>query len=149
MRKAVFPGSFDPVTYGHVDIVLRALPLFDEIVVAIGSNSSKSYMFDLEKRIELIQKAFNDHPKVTVHYYQGLTVNFCENIGAKFILRGIRNSADYEFERAIAGMNKKIYPEIETVFILSDPEKSIISSTIVRDIIKNGGDVSQFVPSLK
>jgi len=143
---AVFPGSFDPITKGHESIVKRAAALFDEIVIAIGINSTKEYYFPLEKRIEWLNKVFANEPKVRIEKYEGLTIDFCKKINAKYILRGLRTSADFEFERGIAQMNKAMMPDIETVFILTTPELSAINSTIVRDILKNDGDVSQFVP---
>ncbi len=145
-RIAVFPGSFDPITLGHTSIIQRALPLFDEIIVAIGTNSQKKYMFDLKQREEWIKNTFNNEQKVTIDNYQGLTVEYCERRGAKYILRGLRNQQDFEFERSIAQMNQKLNTKIETVFLLTDPELSAINSTIVRDIIRNGGEVSQFLP---
>jgi pantetheine-phosphate adenylyltransferase len=146
IKKAIFPGSFDPLTKGHEAIVKRALPLFDEIVVAVGENSSKKYMYSLEQRIEWIKQTFANEPKITHLTYQGLTVDFCKKVNAQYILRGIRSAADFEFEREIAQMNKAMAPEIETIFIISSLELSAVTSTIIRDIIKNGGDVSAFVP---
>jgi pantetheine-phosphate adenylyltransferase len=144
-RIAVFPGSFDPITLGHTSVTQRALPLFDEIVVAIGNNAQKKYMFDLKQREDWIKGAFKS-PKVRVEIYQGLTVEYCEKINAKFILRGVRNTQDFEFERSIAQMNRKLNDEIETISIFTDPEYAAISSTIVRDIIRNHGDAQQFLP---
>lgn len=147
MKKiAVFPGSFDPITKGHESIVLRALDLFDEIIVAIGENSQKSSFFYLQTRIDFLHKVFQNIPRVTVMSYSGLTVDFCHSVNAKYILRGLRTSADFEFERGIGQMNKKMHPDIETVFLLSLPEFTPITSSIVRDIIRNGGDAKQFVP---
>lgn len=147
MKKiAVFPGSFDPITLGHTSIIQRALPLFDEIIVAIGSNSQKKYMFDLKQRENWINRTFSKEKKISVKIYQGLTVEFCEKEGAKYILRGLRNQQDFEFERSIAQMNRKLNDEIETVFLFTEPEYAAINSTIVRDIIKNGGDANQFLP---
>jgi len=147
MKKiAVFPGSFDPVTRGHEDIVVRAIPLFDEIIVALGENSEKSSFFYLQTRIDFLKKVFEKHSSVKVMSYKGLTVDFCKEVGAKYILRGLRTSADFEFERSIGQMNKKIYGEIETVFMLSLPDYTPLNSSIVRDIIRNGGDVTNFVP---
>ena len=145
MRRAVFPGSFDPITLGHYDIIERGLPLFDELIIAIGINSEKKYMFSLEERVHFISEAFKNEPKIKVVTYQGLTVDFCRSQNSKFILRGLRNPGDFEFEKAIAHTNRKM-SDIETVFLLTSSGKSFISSSIVRDIIRNGGDVSGFVP---
>lgn len=145
MKIAVFPGSFDPITLGHKDIVDRALPLFDKIIVAIGTNSAKTYLFNEEDRKLFIEKTFANS-KIEVATYTGLTVNFCKKAGANYIIRGIRNSADYNYENAIAQMNKTMYNNIETLFLPTTPELSAINSTIVRDILINGGDVSQFIP---
>jgi len=144
-KTAVFPGSFDPLTLGHTDIIDRGIPLFDEIIIAIGTNSSKNYMFSLEERKEFIEKTYAHEPKVTVDTYQGLTIDYCEKVGSQFILRGLRNPADFEFEKAIAQTNRKM-SEIETVFLLTSADTSYISSSIVRDILGNKGDVSMFVP---
>ncbi|ATA71853.1 MULTISPECIES: pantetheine-phosphate adenylyltransferase [Capnocytophaga] len=146
MKRALFPGSFDPITLGHYDIVCRALDLFDEIVVAIGVNNDKNYMFSIEERKTFIEKAFADKPKVKVTTYQGLTVDYCKEIGASFILRGLRNPADFEFEKAIAHTNRKL-SKIETVFLLTASSTSYISSSIVRDVIRNNGDYTVLVPS--
>ena len=145
MKRALFPGSFDPITLGHYDIIKRALDLFDEIVVAIGVNGDKNYMFTVEQRKEFIEKAFADEPKVKVTTYQGLTVDFCKEIDAQFILRGVRNPADFEFEKAIAHTNRKL-SQIETVFLLTAARTSFISSSIVRDVIRNHGDYTVLVP---
>lgn len=145
-RIAVFPGSFDPITKGHENILRRALPLFDEIIIAIGKNSSKQNYFTLEQREGWIKKVFENEPKVKVEKYTGLTINFCKQMDANYILRGLRTSADFEFEKSIAQNNNVMAPEIETVFILPIPELSAINSTIVRDIIRNGGDASPFIP---
>ena len=145
MKRALFPGSFDPITLGHYDIIKRALDLFDEIVVAIGVNGDKNYMFTVEQRKEFIEKAFADEPKVKVTTYQGLTVDFCKEIDAQFILRGLRNPADFEFEKAIAHTNRKL-AQIETVFLLTAARTSFISSSIVRDVIRNHGDYTVLVP---
>ena len=147
MKKiAVFPGSFDPITRGHEELVRRALPMMDEIIVAIGSNSSKNYFFSQDRREHFIHKVFENEPRVKVMRYTGLTIDFCKSIGANYILRGLRTSADFEFERAIAQMNRSMAPEIDTIFLVSDPSLSHISSTIVRDILLYQGDVSKFVP---
>jgi pantetheine-phosphate adenylyltransferase len=145
LKRALFPGSFDPITLGHYDIIKRALDLFDEIVVAIGVNGDKNYMFTVEQRKEFIEKAFSDEPKVKVTTYQGLTVDFCKEIDAQFILRGLRNPADFEFEKAIAHTNRKL-SQIETVFLLTAARTSFISSSIVRDVIRNHGDYTVLVP---
>lgn len=145
MRRALFPGSFDPITLGHYDIICRALDVFDEIVVAIGVNNEKKYMFSVEKRKEFIEKAFANQPKVKVTTYQGLTVDFCREIDAQFILRGLRNPADFEFEKAIAHTNRTL-ANIETIFLLTAAETSFISSSIVRDVIRNRGDYRFLVP---
>jgi pantetheine-phosphate adenylyltransferase len=145
-KIAVFPGSFDPITKGHVNIVLRALPLFDKIVVAIGNNSSKKYSFTFDERIQWIREVFKNEPKVESSEFQGLTVNFAKQIGAKYLVRGIRTAADFDYEKTIAQLNKSMAPELETICIISDPDLSHISSTIVREIVINGGDPSIFLP---
>jgi len=148
MKKiAVFPGSFDPFTIGHEGIVKRALSLFDEIIVSVGANPLKKNYFSLETRKEIISKVFKDEPKVKVDHYEGLTVDYCRRHGARYILRGLRTSADFEFERAIAQVNKALSSEIESVFLLTVPEHTPVNSTIVRDIIRCGGDASRFVPA--
>lgn len=146
MKKAVFPGSFDPITNGHADIIHRALPLFDRLIVAVGENANKQYMFPLEQRLEWIRTCFQGWDKIEVTAYQGLTVDFCRDQEAQFILRGLRNPADFEFEKAIAQTNRKLRPEVETIFLLTASGFSSISSSIVRDVIRNGGDYSHFVP---
>lgn len=145
MKRAIFPGSFDPLTLGHYDIIKRGVTLFDELFIAIGINADKKYMFTLEERKRFIEEAFKDEPKIKVVTYEGLTVDFCKEIGADFILRGLRNPADFEFEKAIAHTNRKL-SEIETVFLLTSSGKSYISSSIVRDVIRNGGDYTSLVP---
>jgi pantetheine-phosphate adenylyltransferase len=145
MKRAIFPGSFDPLTLGHYDIIKRGVTLFDEVIVAIGVNSDKKYMFSLEERKAFIENAFADEPKVKVVTYKGLTVDFCKEIEAGFILRGLRNPADFEFEKAIAHANRSL-ATIETVFLLTSSRTSFISSSIVRDVIKNNGDYTKFVP---
>lgn len=146
MKIAVFPGSFDPITLGHYDIVTRALPLFDKIIVAVGTNATKNYMFPLEQRVEWIKETFKDEPKIVADTYSGLTVKYCKEKGANFILRGLRNPADFEFEKAVAQTNRKLEKELETVFLLTSSGLSSISSSIVRDVIRHEGDYSQFVP---
>ena len=146
MRRAVFPGSFDPITLGHCDIIERGLPLFDEIILAIGINSEKKYMFTLKERKKFLEESFKDEPKVKVMTYKGLTVDFCKDVNANFILRGLRNPGDFEFEKAIAHTNRKL-SEIETVFLLTSSGKSFISSSIVRDVIRNDGDYTILVPN--
>lgn len=145
MRRAVFPGSFDPITLGHYDIIERSLQLFDEVILAIGVNADKKYMFSLEERKQFIKEAFKGKPKIKVKTYQGLTVDFCIKEDAQFILRGLRNPADFEFEKAIAHTNRKL-EKIETVFLLTSSGKSYISSSIVRDVIRNKGDYTMLVP---
>lgn len=145
-KIAVFPGSFDPITRGHESIIRRAVDLFDKIIIAIGVNSEKSGFFPLEKRQKWIEQTFADLPKVIVETYSGLTVNYCEQKNARFIIRGLRTSADFEFERSIGQMNREMNAEIETVFLLTMPEHTHLNSSIVREIIKNNGDVSKFVP---
>ena len=144
-KRAVFPGSFDPLTLGHTDIIDRAIPLFDEIIIALGPTSSKKSMFSLEQRREFIENTYAHQPKVIVDTYQGLTIDYCKKVNSQFILRGLRNPADFEFEKAIAETNRKM-SEIETIFLLTSADTSYISSSIVRDIIVNHGNVSMFVP---
>ncbi|CAI9428937.1 pantetheine-phosphate adenylyltransferase [Candidatus Ornithobacterium hominis] len=147
-RIAVFPGSFDPITLGHFDIVKRAIPLFDKIIVAIGKNAQKNYMFSLEQRIDFLEKTFQGFPNVMIDTYEGLTVDYCKVKKANFILRGLRNPADFEFEKAIAHTNRALtHQELETVFLLTSSGKSYISSSIVRDVIRNKGDYSLLVPN--
>lgn len=146
-KIAVFPGSFDPITLGHQDIITRALPFFDKLYIGVGVNIDKKYMFTLEQRVKWIQQVFKEYKNIEVVGYKGLTVDLCRNVGAKFIIRGLRTSADFEFERIIGQVNKQLYPEIETIYLLSANEYSSLNSSIVRDLLINGGDVSQFVPS--
>jgi pantetheine-phosphate adenylyltransferase len=145
MKRAIFPGSFDPLTLGHHDIIMRGITLFDELIISIGKNADKKYMFSLEERMSFIKEAFKDEPKVKVLTYEGLTVDFCKKVNANYILRGLRNPGDFEFEKAIAHTNRKL-SEIETVFLLTSSGKSYISSSIVRDVIRNGGDYTGLVP---
>ena len=145
MKRAIFPGSFDPITLGHFDIINRGITLFDEIIVAIGENSKKTYMFSLDDRKRFISEAFEDEDRVKVMTYTGLTVDFCRQIDVHFILRGLRNPADFEFEKAIAHTNRDLAP-VETVFLLTSAGTSYISSSIVREVIQNGGDYTKLVP---
>jgi len=145
-KIAVFPGSFDPITRGHESIILRCLDLFDEIIIGIGYNSNKHYYFSQDRREHFIEKTFEGLSKISVKRYSGLTVDFCKEVNAKYILRGLRTSADYEFERAIAQMNRSLVSEVETIFVVADPALSHISSTIVREILLYQGDVSKFIP---
>jgi pantetheine-phosphate adenylyltransferase len=145
MRRAVFPGSFDPLTLGHLDIIKRSIPLFDEIVIAIGVNAEKKYMFSLEERQRFIEETFQDEPSISVITYEGLTIDLCKKIKADFILRGLRNPADFEFEKAIAHTNRRL-AKIETIFLLTAAKTSFISSSIVRDVIRNHGDYKVLVP---
>ena len=145
MKRAIFPGSFDPFTVGHESIVLRSLEIFDEIVVAVGVNSEKRCMFSVERRVEFIKTVFAERPEVTVTTYEGLTVDFAKKVGCSHILRGLRTSADFEFERAIAQVNRQM-TGIDTAFLLTTPEHTPINSTIVRDILRHGGDASLFLP---
>ncbi len=145
-KVAVFPGTFDPFTIGHEALVKRALKIFDKVVVAVGKNLSKHTLFTIEQRLEMVNEVFANYENIEVVGYEGLTVDFCESIGAKFLLRGLRTSADFEYERAIGQVNKAMKPEIESVFLLTAPEHTPINSTIVRDILVNKGDASKFLP---
>ena len=145
MKCAVFPGSFDPITLGHLDILERSIPLFDEIIIGVGSNSEKKYMFPLSKRMAFIEETFSEYKSISVAKYQGLTIEFCKKVQANFIIRGLRNPADFEFEKAIAHTNRKL-SGIETVFLLTSAKTSFISSSIVREVISNRGDYTQLVP---
>jgi pantetheine-phosphate adenylyltransferase len=147
-KIAVFPGSFDPFTVGHESIVKRALPLFDRVIIAVGENAEKKNLFTIEARMKMISKVFEGESRVEVTRYSGLTVEFCRSHGARYILRGLRTAADFEYERAMGHMNWKMAPEIDTVFLLTSTEHTPINSTIVRDVIKNGGDASMFVPAV-
>lgn len=145
-KTAVFPGSFDPFTIGHEAIVRRALKLFDVIIIAVGANALKKNFYSLETRKDMIRKVFVDEPKIRVDHYEGLTVDYCRKNDAGYLVRGLRTAADFEFERAIAQVNKALAPEIDSVFLLTVTDHSYINSTIVRDIIRSGGDASRFVP---
>jgi pantetheine-phosphate adenylyltransferase len=144
---AVFPGTFDPITVGHEDIINRASPLFDEIIVAIGINTKKTTLFPIETRIEWIQKTFASNPKITIQSYEGLTVDFCKKNNAKFLIRGLRNGSDFDYESHIAQLNKALWNDIETIFITSSPELSYISSTLVRDLIIHQADYQRYLPA--
>lgn len=146
MRIAVFPGSFDPITTGHVDLVLRALPLFDKVIIAIGINSQKKYLFPLEQRLAWIEAVFADEPKVEVDAFQKLTAHYCKKIGAGYLIRGLRNASDFDYEKTISQLNNIVGEGLETIFLIAQPGFSHISSTIVREIIKGGGDSSSFLP---
>ena len=145
MNIAVFPGSFDPITLGHIDLVKRSIPIFDKIYVAVGVNSQKKTLFPLEKRIEWLERGFKEYDKVEVGQFQGLTVNYCKDVNAKYLIRGLRNASDFDYEKTISQLNQIIGDDIETIFLISKPEYSHISSTIVREIIKGQGDISTFV----
>jgi pantetheine-phosphate adenylyltransferase len=146
-KTALFPGSFDPLTVGHVEVISRSLELFDKVIVGVGNNTSKNYMFPLQDRVQFIRDTFMNVPQIEVTAYSGLTVEFCKKTGARFILRGLRTSADFEFERSIAQMNHYLDNGVETIFLLSSPQYAPVSSTIVRDIIRHGGNASPFVGS--
>ncbi len=145
-RIAVFPGSFDPITIGHKSIITRAAPLFQKIYVAIGENADKKSFFSIEKRLEWITRIFKDYPGIEAARFTGLTVEFCRKVNARYILRGLRTSADFEFERSIGQVNKKLFPGIETVFLLTRPEHTMINSSVVRDVLRHNGDARQFIP---
>lgn len=146
-KVAIFPGSFDPITVGHESVVLRSLTMFDKVIVAIGYNANKRAFFSIERRIAMIEKVFANEPRVKVISYEGLTVDLCNRLNVNYILRGLRTSADFEFERAIAQVNKAMFPKIETVFLLTAPEHTPINSTIIRDILLHKGNPSQFIPA--
>jgi pantetheine-phosphate adenylyltransferase len=146
MNICVFPGSFDPITAGHVDIVKRALPLFDKVIIGIGINSQKNYLFPLEQRIQWIHDVFVNEPKVSIDSFEKLTADFCKKVHAKWILRGLRNASDFDYEKTISQLNYIVGDKVETMFLISLPQYSHISSTIVREIIKGGGDASPFLP---
>lgn len=145
-RICLFPGTFDPITKGHVDVIERAVSLFDKLVIGIGTNSSKQPMFTVEQRCDWISEIFKNEKRIEVTGYNGLTVEYCKQIGAKYILRGIRYISDFEYEKAIADMNRMLSPDIETLFLTCSPQYSTISSTLVRDVIRNNGNVSLFIP---
>jgi pantetheine-phosphate adenylyltransferase len=145
MKRAVFPGSFDPITLGHCEIIKKAINIFDEVIVAVGSNPDKKYHFSISQRLEFIKNEFADNSKILVKSYDGLTADFCKKIDSKNIVRGLRNSSDFEFEKKIAHFNNRLN-NLETVFVLTSPENSFISSSIVREIINNNGDFKKFVP---
>ena len=145
MKKAIFPGSFDPITIGHVDIIKRAMKVFDEIIIAVGDNTDKKYMFPKEKRVEFVKQTFNNYNSIKIESYNGLTVDFCKKNNTEFMIRGLRNPADFEFEKSIALTNRKM-TDIETIFFLTSPENSFVSSSIVRDLIRNSGDYKLFIP---
>jgi pantetheine-phosphate adenylyltransferase len=145
-RICLFPGTFDPITLGHVDVIERSVSLFDKLVIGIGINSTKAPMFSIEQRVEWMKEIFKNDPRIEIAGYQGLTVNFCHEVGANYILRGIRYVSDFEYEKAIADMNRMLAHDIETIFLTCSPIYSTISSTLVRDVIRNGGDISMFVP---
>ena len=146
MIIAVFPGSFDPFTLGHESIVLRSLPLFDKIIIGIGSNTNKKAFFSVEQRLEMIRELFAGNPKIEVMYYDDLTTDFCKRVGAKYMLRGLRTSSDFEYEKVIAQVNQAMLPEVESLFMLTLPEHTAINSSVVREILQYGGDISKFVP---
>lgn len=145
-RICLFPGTFDPITKGHVDIIRRSVSLFDKMIIGVGHNSTKKPMFDAEQRVQWVKDIFKDEPRIEVSAYEGLTINFCKAVNARHILRGIRYVSDFEYEKAIADMNRMLMPEVETIFLTCSPEYSTISSTLVRDVIRNGGNVGLFVP---
>jgi len=147
MKKiAVFPGTFDPFTKGHENIIARALPLFDQLIIAIGIHSQKQPLFTKEKRLKMIGDLYTQEPRIIVDTYEGLTIDYCRKVGAQYLLRGLRTAADFEYERAIAQINRKMEPSIETVFLLTIPEYTPINSTIIRDILRHGGDAKPFLP---
>jgi len=145
-RICLFPGTFDPITMGHVDVIERAVSMFDKLIVGVGINSTKQPMFSVEQRTQWIAEIFKNDSRVEVTGYEGLTVDFCKKVDAKYILRGIRYIADFEYEKAIADMNRMLAPDIETVFLTCSPMYSTISSTLVRDVIRNGGNAGMFLP---
>jgi pantetheine-phosphate adenylyltransferase len=148
MRICLFPGTFDPVTLGHTDIINRAIPLFDKLIVGIGRNVNKVPTFTEELRLEWLKEIYKNEPKVDAVLYEGLTINCCKEVGANFILRGIRYVNDFEYEKAIADMNRSLDPHVETIFLTCLPQFTSVASTLVRDVLKNGGEVSQFLPAV-
>jgi len=148
MRICLFPGTFDPITLGHIDIINRAIPLFDKVVIGIGRNASKVPMFSEALRLQWLQEIYKDESKIETIVYEGLTVNCCKQVGANFIVRGIRYVNDFEYEKAIADMNRSLEGHIETIFLTCLPQYTSVASTLVRDVLKNGGDVSQFLPAI-
>ena len=146
-RICLFPGTFDPITLGHVDVINRAMPLFDKLIIGVGINATKQPMFTIEQRTQWIHDIYEDDPRLEVYGYEGLTVDFCRKVNAHFILRGIRYISDFEYEKAIADMNRMLVPDIETVFLTCSPLYSTISSTLVRDVIRNGGNARMFLPA--
>ena len=146
MRRAVFPGSFDPVTRGHENVVLRGLNLFDEVIVAVGQHSTKKGAFPLEERLAMLRETFADQPRVKVTSYTGLTSEFCHKVGATVQLRGVRNSTDFDYEKTIAQMTRQMHPDLDTVVLLTDPAFTAIHSTVVREVLSHGGDIRPFVP---
>jgi pantetheine-phosphate adenylyltransferase len=146
MRTALFPGSFDPFTNGHLDVVRRGTALFDEIIIAIGNNSSKTRYLPVEQMISMIEEVFRDEPRVSVRAYKGLTADFAREVGARYLLRGLRNTTDFEYENTIAQANRHVNPELETLFLITSPTLAAISSTIIREIHRFGGNVDSFVP---
>ncbi len=148
MLKAIFPGSFDPITIGHVDIISRALPLFDQFIIAIGTNSQKKSLYSLEKRIQMIKDVFVHEPKIIVDHFDGLTADYAKKINAFYLVRGLRNGSDFDYEKTISQVNHTLTPNLETIFFISSPEVAHISSTVVREIISGGGDASIFLPKV-
>ncbi len=146
MKRAVFPGTFDPITLGHVEIVKRAVPLFDEVTVAIGVNANKKMLFSLEKRLEWLEKVFAKEPKVKIDYFQGLTAKYCKKVDANYLIRGLRNSSDFDYEKVISQVNNTLGHNLDTIFLISQPNFAHISSSIVRELINGGADVTPFVP---
>lgn len=146
MKIAVFPGSFDPITTGHYDIIMRALPLFDKVIIAVGVNSQKKTLFTLDQRLEWLKDVFSRDEKVSIDYFEGLTAHYCNKINASYLIRGLRNASDFDYEKTISQLNNIVGKDLETVFFISRPEFGHISSTIVREIIKGKGDASPFLP---